>query len=54
MDSVVIGEVLKPQGVKGELKVYPHTDDPQRFKKLKKVILKNKQTEMTFNFWNQE
>lgn len=36
-----IGLVVKPQGVKGELKVKPLTDDPQRFKKLKKVLIDN-------------
>lgn len=39
MESVIIGEVLKPQGIKGELKIYPLTDNVDRFKKLKKVIL---------------
>lgn len=40
-ESVVIGEILKPQGVKGEFKVYPITDNPARFMKLKNVILSN-------------
>ena len=35
----VIGQILKPQGIKGELKIMPLTDDPERFKKLKKVII---------------
>lgn len=39
MDEVLIGEVIKPHGVQGELKVYPITDNPKRFKKLKEVIL---------------
>jgi 16S rRNA processing protein RimM len=39
MNEVLIGEVIKPHGVQGELKVYPITDNPQRFKKLKEVIL---------------
>lgn len=38
MDSVVVGEVLKPNGIKGEIKVYPLTDSAQRFKKLKKYF----------------
>ncbi|NLO97743.1 MAG: 16S rRNA processing protein RimM [Peptococcaceae bacterium] len=41
MDTVVVGEVLKPHGVKGEIKIYPLTDNALRFKKLKKVILSN-------------
>lgn len=39
MDEVLIGEVLRPHGLQGEVKVYPITQDPQRFKKLKEVIL---------------
>ncbi len=39
MESIIIGEVLKPQGIKGEFKVYPMTDNVERFKKLKKIIL---------------
>lgn len=34
-----IGVVVKPQGIKGELKVVPYTDDLTRFKKLKEVII---------------
>ena len=34
-----IGVVVKPQGIKGELKVAPFTDDANRFKKLKQVII---------------
>lgn len=48
MGSVLVGEVLKPHGVKGELKVYPLTANPERFKKLKKVILTNGQTTSVF------
>ena len=38
-NTIIIGEVLKPQGIRGELKVRPFTDDVSRFKKLKKVII---------------
>ncbi len=34
-----IGVVVKPQGIKGELKVAPLTDDANRFKQLKSVII---------------
>lgn len=44
MDSVIIGEVLKPQGVQGELKVYPITDDPARFQQLKKIMVSDGKT----------
>ena len=34
-----IGVVLKPQGIKGELKVLPLADDPEIYAKLKEVYL---------------
>ncbi len=34
-----VGVITSTHGVRGEVKVFPTTDDPQRFKKLKKVIL---------------
>ena len=41
LDShLVIGEILKPQGVKGEVKVRPITCDPGRFADLKTVYFK--------------
>ncbi len=39
---IVIGSVAKPQGVKGELKIVPLTDDAERFKKLKRVLIEGK------------
>jgi 16S rRNA processing protein RimM len=37
-----IGIITASHGVKGEMKVYPTTDDPARFKKLKTVFLELK------------
>lgn len=34
-----VGLIVKPQGVRGELKVQPLTDDINRFKKLKDVLI---------------
>lgn len=48
MNEVLVGEVIKPHGVQGELKVYPITDNPQRFKKLEKVSLEQKGVIRTF------
>lgn len=48
MDTIIIGEVLKPQGVKGELKVYPITDNVSRFKKLKNIILSDGKAHHSF------
>lgn len=41
-----IGEIANTHGIRGEVKVYPTTDDVVRFKKLKKCILETKQGEM--------
>ena len=38
-DYLQIGVIVKPQGVRGEVKVQPMTDDKMRFKKLKQVII---------------
>lgn len=40
-----IGYIIKPQGVRGELKVKPLSNDPNRFDDLKEVILQNKKGE---------
>lgn len=37
---LAVGTVLKPQGVRGEVKVRPLTNDPDRFFDLKQVFLK--------------
>ncbi len=38
-DLLQVGIITNTHGVKGEVKVFPTTDDPARFKKLKHVIL---------------
>lgn len=38
-DLLQIGVITQPHGVRGEVKVFPTTDDVKRFKKLKKVLL---------------
>ena len=42
MDRLTIGYISKAQGVKGEVKISPLTDDAGRFKKLKNVYLDGK------------
>lgn len=37
-----VGVIASTHGLKGEVKVFPTTDDPKRFRKLKKVILDTK------------
>ena len=34
-----VGYILKPQGIRGELKIQPLTDDVRRFEGLKEVYL---------------
>ena len=34
-----VGVITATHGIHGEVKVFPTTDDPKRFKKLKKVLL---------------
>ena len=36
-----VGVITSTHGIRGEVKVYPTTDDPERFKALKKVILES-------------
>ncbi len=38
-DRFQVGVLTSPHGVRGEIKVYPTTDDPRRFKRLREVIL---------------
>jgi 16S rRNA processing protein RimM len=38
-DLLQVGAIIKAHGVRGEVKVFPTTDDPARFKDLKTVIL---------------
>ncbi|MBO4251751.1 MAG: 16S rRNA processing protein RimM [Clostridia bacterium] len=41
-NTLKIGLITKPHGIKGEMRVTPLTDDPARFKRLKKVIIDGK------------
>ena len=34
-----VGAIASVHGIKGEVKVFPTTDEPEKFKKLKKVVL---------------
>ena len=38
-DFLKVGGIANTHGIKGEVKVFPTTDDPQRFCKLKNVKL---------------
>ncbi|MCD7818020.1 MAG: ribosome maturation factor RimM [Lachnospiraceae bacterium] len=43
LDKLQVGAVTSTHGLAGEIKVYPTTDDPARFRKLKTVLLETKQ-----------
>ncbi|WBW94811.1 ribosome maturation factor RimM [Oceanirhabdus sp. W0125-5] len=42
-ETLVIGKITKAHGIRGEVKVIPLTDDLKRFKKLKTVIIDDKE-----------
>ena len=47
LDLFRVGVIANTHGVKGEVKVFPTTDAPERFKKLKSVILDAKREKIT-------
>lgn len=42
MDYITIGKVANAHGVRGDLKIFPTTDDVSRFKKMKSVMIEHK------------
>lgn len=46
-DMFRIGVITSTHGLKGEVKVFPTTDDPARFKKLKKCFIRTKKWRCT-------
>lgn len=42
-DFISIGQIINIHGVKGEIKVYPLTDNIKRFRKLEKIYVDGKQ-----------
>lgn len=42
-EFLVVGQISKPHGIKGEVKVFPLTDDIKRFKKLDYVIINDEE-----------
>ncbi len=47
LDLFRVGVIANTHGVKGEVKIFPTTDAPERFKKLKSVILDVKREKIT-------
>ena len=40
---LLVGEIVRPQGIKGEVKLRHFTDDPYRFEDLETVLRKTKE-----------
>ncbi|MDX1775283.1 MAG: ribosome maturation factor RimM, partial [Desulfobulbales bacterium] len=38
-DLVMVGEIVKPHGIRGEVKVYPYSERPENFQLYKEVVL---------------
>lgn len=45
-DFLSIGKIVNTHGVKGEVKIYPTSEDPARYKKLKKVYIDGEEREV--------
>jgi 16S rRNA processing protein RimM len=45
----LIGYILKPQGIKGEVKVNPVSPDPERYRRLEKVYIQTKDNTQTYS-----
>ncbi|MBS4539774.1 ribosome maturation factor RimM [Clostridium sp. D2Q-11] len=43
INKIQVGKIINTHGLKGELKVLPLTDDPQRFNNLNKMYIDNKE-----------
>lgn len=39
LEFIVIGQITKPHGIRGEVRVKPHTDEPDRFNWLEQVYV---------------
>ena len=42
MDIIKLGKITAPQGIKGEVRVYPYTDKPTRFSEIGSVFLQGR------------
>ncbi|MCH5253629.1 MAG: 16S rRNA processing protein RimM [Lachnospiraceae bacterium] len=47
ISELQVGVITQTHGIRGEVKVFPTTDDAMRFKKLKEVILDNGKERLT-------
>lgn len=42
MKTILAGKIVKPQGIRGEVKINAYVDNPEGFTKLKEIIVANK------------
>lgn len=49
---LLIGEIVRPQGIRGEVKVRPYTDDPYRFEELSSAFVKEGDVYSPIRFTN--
>ena len=49
LEYLEIGKIVNTHGVKGELKVFPLTDNPERYKKLKGAYISDAQGNMVYH-----
>ena len=47
VEYLQVGAIASTHGIKGEVKVFPTTDDPARFRSLKQVILEGRREKLT-------
>lgn len=38
-DKTLVGKIINTHGIKGNVKIYPYTDDPERFKNLDYLLI---------------
>ena len=42
-EPIRLGRITAPVGIKGEMRVYPYTDDMTRFSDIKKVLIEGRE-----------
>lgn len=52
INELQVGVITQTHGIKGEVKIFPTTDDANRFKKLKEVTLDNGKERLTMELEN--
>ncbi len=46
MDKIKLGKITAPVGIKGEVRVYPYTDIPERFSQIDELEIDGKYVEI--------